>query len=1696
MSAPDGFKLAEELRNTFLSYLTSALPVGNHKSQRQLGQRFYDEWATELFAGPLVEALPVYERVGSLDDYFGDARGKESPEFRFAAGMNVCLSWADVDHRFPQFRKVRDSIWPPHSDEAEEEEEDTSANKFWRRRLYAHQWESFEKIAREQRNLIVATSTGSGKTECYVIPLLYHLLTETTEQRRNTGVRALLLYPMNALVEDQMHRLRQLLFWINLSRYVKGNGRPITFGRYTGATPVAANDRHPERQVSPEAMHGLGELVYRTEMQATPPDILVTNFTMLEYMLLRDDDQQLFARPEHFRFLVLDEVHTYTGTQGMEVALLLRRLRAFLQRRSGRRASFQAIGTSATLPSGADARRSTAEFATTLFGVSFGQSDVIRPEHKQPDEPLSFTQAYRTDVLECLSGFDELFPKLAGHMGLHDATDLSEVPDTEWNLLAELLGATIERRDDAPRVEHLWQRLGQILQNSPVLCKLRFVLTKPDPSCIGLDEVSHGLFGSGERAKRATAVLLKLVGAAHVDGMPILPIRFHMFVQEPSSAQLCIRPSCTDGTEWWSRVTLSHHTRCEHCSSFMYPMLLCRRCGFAYLEGWRRRFASGQLGPDLLPEPDDADEEASYERVIFRPLKSDIPQEAVSFGEQQTLCLACGRFMVSNENAAFQRIANHDCGSESQIQVISWHKELHNGVLEECVFCDQHWIKGQDVATPPAPSVYATATVLVEELERGIERNGVDPFESKLISFSDSRQQAAQLAYRFQKTNREFTFRQLMWQVISQQSSNGILTADLVDELYREARDDERVRRLIVDDERYLNNRVYLEKSVSTLLFREAVTAYLTLEAQGIVRIGYDSVLFENIHRVLQSDPILFSRLNESEQQSFLLFLLDWNMRFRYAIAPSPPPNGGLDVDWQWLESRYILPKSCVRAKADSARGELSFVVSMATGRNRLFNFCQRLYKRVNSDRFRPELSLSDLQQSLFAMWDNILADYVSRQPGHASKSLWNVGRDDPQAAVLKLAFDALRWSSVADDATLYRCDACGRVSGYSIAGVCPLRDCNGSLQRTTGHEIDREQFSPVRHYRQLVRYRKLRPLRVEEHTAQVAAIKRQSIEQDFRCTGPESVDVICGSTTFELGIDLGTIHAVFMSNLPPRVSNYRQRAGRAGRRCGMVPFILSYVRQRPHDQYFWKRLSHFIAGPVTVPHLKVGSLEVIGRHINALFTRELLRQVSDSRNERVPLDGPPAGGFVGHVLSRSLIPEIEQSLTNPHGELRAEFEAAFGDLIAAERPVAAADRLGKRLRTLQATYLPLRELDGAISVLSDYGILPSYAFPLYVDELRLNHAPTDRPPRSELKLQRDRRIALQEYMPGKVFVAGKTMIVSDGVWAGYEERFFRVCTNRDCQSMDFTENAAHICPACHSQRNTLTALIPRSGFFGSQADSINEQDTELVRQRGETYFDPANEPPPVYNRYGNAMNIAIIGSSVMEQAASRPRMRQFNPRPYSDLTLELVPSAERDLALPAIPPAHCLKRGSGALARRFHLMHEFTTDIVRIQVLPNETGHLLASSPVLQGKLTENVENMRRRYYWDCFRRSLGEALVAAASQLLDIDQSEIGITFHPSVNVVGGKELILYDTAPGGAGYATQAVQYIRDIFETAETILASCDCGDSCYSCLRSYNNQMFHQRLNRHYVLVGLQEFNRRNWSTNAIPVNTTPFAFSS
>ena len=348
--------------------------------------------------------------------------------------MRPRYSWADVDHKFLSAKPARDRLWLPGSNEAHLEMSTTALESIWRRRLYTHQWDAFSRATYGKENVVVATGTGSG-TECFQLPMLYRLLTEPPVTRARRGVRALLVYPLNALVEDQSARLRRLLFWINLQFHDARNKLPpnhqITFGRYTGDTPVDRNDRL--RRESDEALRGFGELVYREDMQESPPDILITNFTMLEYMLLREGDRQLFGSPDLFSLVVLDEIHTYSGTQGMEVAMLLRRLKGFLDSKSKAPVRVQCLGTSATL-GGEDLKKDAAAFATTLFGSQFLPEGVVLGSRTPPilGAPI-FCKWHNLATFLCEHEQDALRMLLEGEEISSDKFILGEPGWGAWN---------------------------------------------------------------------------------------------------------------------------------------------------------------------------------------------------------------------------------------------------------------------------------------------------------------------------------------------------------------------------------------------------------------------------------------------------------------------------------------------------------------------------------------------------------------------------------------------------------------------------------------------------------------------------------------------------------------------------------------------------------------------------------------------------------------------------------------------------------------------------------------------------------------------------------------------------------------------------------------------------------------------------------------------------------------------------------------------------------------------------------------------------------------------------------------------------------------------------------------------------------------------------------------------------------------
>ena len=251
--------------------------------------------------------------------------------------------------------------------------------------LYTHQERAVRSTHIEDRNIVVATGTASGKTESFLYPILFELYRQYLEAELDEpGVRAMILYPMNALANDQRERLGDICKELREA----ASGFKPTFGQYIGQTPEHARDTSRNAAARAEERRP-GELVFRDEMRRNPPHILLTNYSMLEYLLIRPDDSPLFdgGRGARWRFIVLDEAHQYRGARGMEMGMLIRRLKQRL-RDGGRKDPFRCIATSATISSGEgeEEKRIVAEFAEELFGERFSAPGIVFGQSRPTDE--------------------------------------------------------------------------------------------------------------------------------------------------------------------------------------------------------------------------------------------------------------------------------------------------------------------------------------------------------------------------------------------------------------------------------------------------------------------------------------------------------------------------------------------------------------------------------------------------------------------------------------------------------------------------------------------------------------------------------------------------------------------------------------------------------------------------------------------------------------------------------------------------------------------------------------------------------------------------------------------------------------------------------------------------------------------------------------------------------------------------------------------------------------------------------------------------------------------------------------------------------------------------------------------------------------------------------------------------------------
>ncbi len=585
------------------------------------------------------------------------------------------------------------------------------------RPLFAHQERAIRNVL-FGRNVVVATGTGSGKTETFLYPILLHLYAEAQQGTLGPGVRALVLYPMNALANDQRDRIGSIF-----RRLVEaGSGFRFTFGQYIGDTPNDASDsRRQGRMILSESLaQGYrserdvgGELVFRDEMREAPPNILLTNYSMLEYLLLRPDDSPLFdaGLARDWRFVVLDEAHQYRGSRGVEMGMLVRRLKRRL-RDGGRAEGFSCVATSATLTGRTEDVGRAARFASSLFGEPFGEQDIVFAEREPLPEPRRAT--LNVDVLERLA---------------QSWTEPSVVDEA-----ARMIGARLPAGVTAERM------LGALLGRDPRVVHLRRLLSE-GPAM--LDDLADAVFGDVvERSRRQTllSALVALMAIAEDDqsnGGAMVSLRYHVFLRALEGSFVRYLPA--------KEVVLNRQTG-DGAAAF--EVALCRECGQHYFLGAKDQ-RSG-----VLREPTRDGSHPEFGASFFRPVDGSPAEDEDDADGAATLdlllCLSCGQLgaKAACDHQTLQLVRREPTAADRPDE------------LARCGACG-YTASGRD---PVREIVHGTdgpnaviATTLFAQLPTD---------RRKILAFADGRQEAAFFAWYLQSSYEDIVSKAMLFEVV------------------------------------------------------------------------------------------------------------------------------------------------------------------------------------------------------------------------------------------------------------------------------------------------------------------------------------------------------------------------------------------------------------------------------------------------------------------------------------------------------------------------------------------------------------------------------------------------------------------------------------------------------------------------------------------------------------------------------------------------------------------------------------------------------------------------------------------------------------------------------------------------------------------------------------------------------------------
>jgi hypothetical protein len=1545
-----------------------------------------------------------------------------------------------------------------------------NAPSVWTRKLHAHQDDAIQR----SENYLVATGTGSGKTESFLYPLINDILSQG--ELGKPGVRAILVYPLNALANDQLSRIAKLLF--------KDLGDPgITLGRYTGQVKSRATraEEITRLRASSSFAETFGDdadvpdnwLLSRSEMRANPPHILITNYAMLEHILLLPTNRQLLVGA-HLHRIVLDEIHTYAGAQAIEVAFLLRRLKEHLNLPDG---LLRCVGTSASLNPGR--KDELADFASRLLGEHFdGERSVItsarmaHPRLRSTTLPSGLTPDRWADA-----------GRLAEAARTASQNDTPMSVD-DWNFEAELLNLPELRLDEAPTIgDALIERLADFDEVHAIARRL-------EGGAVAIEALAGDVFPrAGSDAVPALIGLIS-VGVLAISSdssvFPLLPARYHLISRAPDRTGITLKAGAADNL---GEVVVGSEKGSD--DSPAYELFVCRNCGEAYIEAWdtglvletaagtgTRTLLRLVTGQNTAEEDDDSDA-ADPNLVFYIDPRTGRPMEQDDLGA------------VALE--AVQLDVDPDDGS------------MH---LSRCVACNHRSARFNEPVTTVRPGDEAIAAVAAQSLLEAMpprEKGTSPPMGGRnLLVFSDNRQDAAFFAPFFERTSREQAVRSAMLRALS----NGPMDVDnLVGAVLRELNGDGlRLYRpgVVPALETGANERLRLK----ALIVAELTVfgrGRLSLEGFGLVGVDYVEIQ----RPTLAVERVLPEGLKPYAEALARYFL----KAIREHRAVAERESGMIDLIDESIWTRISAQQNRCVILERNPNTQLAINLIPSAGRsNRFTALLTKMAGAVGAT-----ISENQIRDVLSAFWKAI-------ESPRSMTARHGVGRG--------LKFDRELLVVPGTAVSLYQCLSCGSRTQFDTAGVCQSMACSGHLREITPNE--RSVMASQNHY--VARYLEHPQMGIaREHTAAIAGDVRTDIEDFFKAG---EVNLLSCTTTMEMGVDLGDLESVLCKNVPPSIANYQQRAGRAGRRAQVAPIVLTTARSGRYDRAVFEGFQEYLGAQPIIPYLSLDNAGFFRRHqlsmllarflehrlatygrpgsprLRDVFTEALTpdARVSFDQDFETWLQGANADCQKAANLNQRLPAQIQSIGLDAVAladlmrvRMRGFADAVWGrwglmqeaiddlEVQRASLDKTAADQFQKidrallALRTQQRLYLNQFLIDQ----LSRRAVIPTYSFPVHSVSLEVLNTAGQSSDTAVLELDRDGSIGISEYAPGAEIVAGGRVWTSDGI--SKRSKF----TGDDA----FIERALYrVCDACHFPQITVQGQTP-----GTTCQQCGAAFTKANRTRD--FIRPHGFLTSVVDGQGRDPGASRIRPTVSDEAlllTEAPWSRYLATDVPNLLTFHAPGSNRADHELGRIITVNRGRHGGGFAwcpnCEHAEPVHAIGPERAWQQrsTLPAHSNPRSGQScrydptkPIFPIDLAHVFETDVRCLLFQSFPRTptglaimpdakldrtLQEALRLGAADLLETDPRDIrALTQRLNGHLV----VVLYDSVSGGAGYATRLTNEdgyrAQDLLMAARNVLACSnpECVSSCTHCLNDYSNQRHWPEFERRPALAWIE-----------------------